>query len=74
MTRKIDYTKVCWQCGGNTMQPSRIHAKGWFGCSACGATYTKPLKLHAPAATLVRVKGGVPGEKEWNPRAVRRLK
>lgn len=33
--KSINYHKVCWQCGKETMQP---HEK-WFKCTNCGATY-----------------------------------
>jgi len=35
MTKAKDYTKVCWSCGQETMQPERTV----YRCSKCGATW-----------------------------------
>ena len=33
----VDYSKVCWSCGNETMEPY----KTWHRCSNCGATWNE---------------------------------
>jgi hypothetical protein len=53
-----DYSKRCWFCDRNLMEPMEGRKKDWFQCSGCGATWSKQGDLGSPAAHLANDPGG----------------
>jgi len=40
----MDFTKTCWYCGRNEMEPF----DGYYCCANCGATWNKVCELGGP--------------------------
>jgi len=51
----MDFTKTCWYCGRNTVEPE----DGFYACSSCGATWTDVPKLGVEAIVVETVVPGV---------------
>jgi len=58
MTENKDYTKVCWSCGKETMQPEQT----FYRCSKCGATWCEVNELRGPTVepgnVIIATTGG----------------
>ena len=50
----------CWNCGLETMWPSKDLDKGWFKCSDCGATWSEiPEPGQNALGGIWKDKGGI---------------
>lgn len=69
---KEDYSSLCWNCHKKTMQPAKKLPKGWYQCSECGATWTKPLKVKASSVTMQPDTMLGKGRRSRSPRVLKR--
>jgi len=44
----MDFTKTCWYCGRNDMEPF----DGYYCCANCGATWNEVIKLSPPTVVV----------------------
>ena len=56
----MDYEKVCWYCGKETVHPSPELGLHWFRCSGCDTTFIKPSATGSVALSVEHddAKGG----------------
>jgi len=57
----MDFTKTCWYCGKNTMEPYN----GFYACSNCGATWNEVPKIDT--ATVLTEHDNATGGIKYRP-------